>query len=142
MKELVITRIIDAPAIRVWKALTDKEELKKWQPFFKDFELVVGNEIRFKLGRDPEHQYLHISKVIEVIEVKKLVYSWRYEGYTGNSNVIFELIPEGNKTKLLLTHKILDPFPTDNPDFASNNFEKGWNYTADGVKNYVEERKV
>jgi uncharacterized protein YndB with AHSA1/START domain len=138
MKPLVIERVIDAPSARVWQALIDKQELKQWLPYFADFEPEVGRELRFKLGRDPEHQYEHISKVIEVVEGRKLVYGWRYDGYAGDSQVKFELLPEGDKTKLILTHTILEPFPADNPDFGPDGFKMGWTYTADGLKNYVE----
>ena len=141
MGRLVIKRVINAPTSRVWKALTDKNELKNWLPFFADFEPEVGRELRFKLGRDPDHQYEHISKVVEVVDGKKLVYGWRYEGYPGDSRVTFELIAEGTKTSLVLTHDIIEPFPADNPDFAADGFKEGWNYTADGLKNYVEKNK-
>lgn len=138
MADLKIEREVDAPAARVWQALTDPDELKNWMPFFSGFQPVVGHKITFKLGRDPQHQYTHISKVIEVVEGKKLTYGWRYDGYAGDSHVSFELFPEGDKTRVVLTHTILEPFPVDNPDFASGNFAEGWNFTADGLKKYVE----
>jgi uncharacterized protein YndB with AHSA1/START domain len=141
MADLKIERMIDAPSPKVWKALTDPAELKHWMSFFDGFQPVVGHEITFKLGRDPQHQYTHISKVIEVIEGKKLTYGWRYDGYGGDSHVTFELFPKGGKTRVVLTHSILEPFPVDNPDFSSSNFDKGWNFTADGLKNYVEKQE-
>jgi uncharacterized protein YndB with AHSA1/START domain len=135
---LIIERTINAPAARVWQALTDKNDLKEWLPFLSDFEPVVGHELRFKLGKDPEHQYQHVSKVIEVVEGRKLTYGWRYDGYPGDSHVTFELVPAGEQTRLKLTHEILEPFPADNPDFSSAGFKEGWTYTADGLKQFVE----
>ena len=137
-ESLVIERTINAPAAKVWQALTDPAELKQWLPFMADFKAEVGSELRFELGKDPEHQYLHVSKVIEVVPEQKLVYGWRYDGFAGDSHVIFELTPEDNKTKLKLTHEIIEPFPADNPDFASEGFKEGWTYTADGLKKFVE----
>jgi uncharacterized protein YndB with AHSA1/START domain len=138
---LVIERTIDAPPARVWRALTDKQELKEWLPFMADFEPTVGHELHFELGKDPAHQYLHVSKVIEVVDGQKLTYGWRYEGYPGDSEVTFELFAEGERTRLKLTHRILAPFPADNPDFAAEGFREGWTYTADGLKDYVEKVK-
>ena len=58
-----------------------------------------------------EKQWLHLCKVIEVIPMKKLTYSWSYDGYEGNSFVTFELFSEENKTRLKLTHEGLETFP-------------------------------
>jgi uncharacterized protein YndB with AHSA1/START domain len=87
---------------------------------------------------DKDHQYVHICRVLEVVEGKKLTYTWRYDGYDGNSNITFELLPDGNQTKLTLTQEVTETFPADNPDFAQENAEKGWNYTADALKEFVE----
>ena len=139
---LVIERIIDAPIDLVWKSLTDIELLKLWLPFFPAFKAEVGFEIRFLLGRDADHQYLHICEVTEVIKRKKLTYSWRYDGYKGNSFVTYELFPEGKKTKVILTHRITEPFQEDNPDFAESNFKEGWTYTIEGLKTFVEKNNL
>ncbi len=56
-----------------------------------------------------------------------MTYSWRYEGYAGNSFVTFELFPEENGTLLKLTHTGLETFPKENPDLAAHNFVEGWN---------------
>ena len=78
--------------------------------------------------------------MIEVVPKKKLTYSWRYDGYEGNSFVTFELFPEGNKTRLKLSHKGLESFPvTANKDFAKENFMEGWTYIiGKGLKEYIE----
>ena len=135
---LVIERLLNAPVERVWQALTDIKYLKQWVPFFPDFKAEVGFETRFLLGKDKDHQYLHICEVTEVEVNKKLNYSWRYGGHAGDSYVTFELFAENDKTKLILTHRITQDFPADNEDFALKNFEQGWNYTADGLKKFVE----
>lgn len=137
-KPLIIERVIEAPVARVWKALTDIQDLQQWLPFFPDFKPEVGFKTRFLLGSDEAHQYVHLCTVKEVVADKKLTYSWHYEGHPGYSNVTFELFADGDKTKLKLTHEITEAFPSDNPDFSSDNFKKGWNDTADGLKTFVE----
>jgi len=84
----------------------------------------VGFEFEFSV----EHQgmnYHHLCKVTEVIPQKKIAYTWRYHGHEGDSLVTFELFPEGEKTRLKLTHEGLDTFPK-TAAFARENFEKGW----------------
>ena len=82
---------------------------------------------------------MHLCKITEVIPNKKLTYSWRYEGYEGNSFVTWELFPEGNRTRVRLTHEGLETFPASNPDFAKSNFEQGWTeILGDMLRKFVE----
>lgn len=121
----VIERILDASSDRVWRAITDNNELKQWYFNFAAFEARPGFEFQFEGGPD-EKKYLHLCKITEVVPGKKLTYSWRYDGYEGNSFVTFELFPEGNKTRLKLTHAGLETFPASNPHFDKKNFAQGW----------------
>jgi uncharacterized protein YndB with AHSA1/START domain len=114
---IVIERTYNAPAEKVWKAITDKGQMKEWYFDLKEFKPVVGFEFNFEGGPD-EHKYLHECKITEVIEGKKMTYTWTYKGYEGVSYVSFELFPEGNKTRLKLTHAGLESFQiNDNPHF-------------------------
>jgi uncharacterized protein YndB with AHSA1/START domain len=112
----------------VWKALTDKEEMKLWYFDLQEFKPEAGFEFQFWGGPAEDRQYLHLCKITEVITGAKLSYSWRYKGYEGNTLVTFELFNEGNQTKLKLTHEGLESFPSDNPDLAKENFVEGWTW--------------
>jgi len=120
----IIERIFNAPIEKVWKAISDNNEMKKWYFVLPEFKPEVGFEFQFS-GGPPHKTYLHLCKVTEVVPGKKLTYSWRYDGYPGNSFVTFELFAEGNKTRLKLTHEGLETFP-DIPDFRKENFITGW----------------
>src|SRR4051794_18323731 len=134
----VIERTYNAPVDRVWKALTDKEQMKQWYFTIPEFKPEVGAEFQFTSPDDPK-QYLHLSRVTEIVEGKKISYTWRYDGFAGDSLVTFELFPEGDKTRLKLTHAGLDTFPAENPDFAARNFEMGWTHiTGISLKEFVE----
>lgn len=127
---------------RVWKAITDKDEMKLWYFDLPEFKPEVGLEFRFMGGPAEDRQYQHICQVTEVIPDKKIAYSWRYEGYGGNTLVAFELFDEGEQTRLKLTHEGLETFPTDNPDFAKENFEVGWIWLiGTSLKEYLEKNQ-
>jgi len=122
----VIERTYNASPERIWRAISDRDEMSKWYFNLEEFRPEVGFEFRFWGG--PEHkQYLHICEVTEAVANRKLTYSWRYDGYEGISYVTWELFPEGDKTRLKLTHTGLETFPPE-PDFARSNFEAGWTY--------------
>jgi len=136
----VIERTYNAPVEKVWKAITDKDEMKQWYFDFEEFRPEVGFEFEFSGGREPDKPYLHVCKITEVIPDKKLSYTWRYEGYTGDSLVSFELFDEGGKTRIKLTHAGLETFPKDNPDLAPENFAEGWTgIIGTSLKEFVDE---
>ena len=138
----VIERSFDAPIEKVWKAITDKDQMKQWYFDIPGFRPEVGYEFEFE-GGDENKRYRHLCKITEVIPGKKLSYSWRYDGYEGNSLVTFELFAEDLQTKLTLTHSGLETFPLNNPDLAKENFAVGWNQIiGTALKNFVETTSI
>jgi len=134
-----IERVYDAPVSKVWKAITDRDEMKQWYFDLSAFRPERGFEFEFSGEGKEGEKYLHKCVVTEVIAEKKLSYSWRYDGYEGNSLVTFELSEEGNRTRLRLTHSGLETFPRNNPAFAKENFAEGWTYfTGTALKEYLE----
>jgi uncharacterized protein YndB with AHSA1/START domain len=138
---LIIERTFNAPAAQVWRALTDKDEMKRWYFDLKEFKPEVGFEFQFTAGAEGGVQYLHHCKIKEVIPGKKLVHSWRYDGYEGDSQVTFELFAVGDQTRLKLTHEGLESFPKI-PAFARTNFIEDWTQIiGSSLKEFVETKK-
>jgi len=136
---IVVERLFNVRSSQVWKAITDKDEMKKWYFDLIDFKAEVGFKFQFSGGPSPELQYLHLCEITEVIPEKKITYSWSYDGYPGKSFVTFELFEQENKTLLRLTHKGIETFPEENTDFAIHNFDEGWNYFVHtALKEYFE----
>src|SRR6266481_1118679 len=134
---VVIERTFNAPVGRVWQALTDVEEMRRWYFDLKEFKPEVGFEFEFIV----EHEgvkYHHLCKITEVAPQKKIAYTWRYKGHEGDSLVTFELAADGNKTRLKLTHEGLETFPK-TPSFARKNFMEGWTQIiGSSLKEFVE----
>lgn len=122
---LVIERTFNAPVERVWQAITDREQMKQWYFDLSAFQPEVGFEFQFAGQGHKGEKYLHNCKIMEVVPLQKLQYSWAYEGHEGISYVSFELAGEGQQTRLKLTHRGLGSFP-DSPDFAKTSFQAGW----------------
>lgn len=126
-RPLVIERVFDAPASLVWQAITETERMKQWYFHLAEFRAEPGFRFCFMAGPE-DKQYLHLCEVREVIVGERLSYSWRYDGYPGDSLVTFELLPVGGKTRLRVTHAGLETLPADNPAFARENFAEGWTH--------------
>jgi uncharacterized protein YndB with AHSA1/START domain len=96
------------PPQAVWEYLTDAELMSQWL-MKSDFRPIVGHEFKFKTGPVPEMKFdgtFH-CKVLEVVPLKKLVYSWQFGPGTGkvtNSVVTWTLNEKDNGTELLLVH--------------------------------------
>lgn len=136
----VIERTFSAAPSKVWEAITDTKKMKQWYFNLEAFKPEVGFKFQFLAGSDTK-KYLHICKVTEVEEGKKLTYSWCYDNYPGQSWVKFELFEAGTNTRVKLTHTGLESFPSkDDPNFAKESFAAGWTeIIGKNLKNFVEQ---
>jgi uncharacterized protein YndB with AHSA1/START domain len=120
---VVMEQVYDAAVDTVWRALSNPQAMRQWYfPQLKTFEPVAGSDFEFT---DDGSQYKKEWRVTEFVTGSKLAHSWNYKGYPGSSEVTFELVPEGEKTRLKLTHTGIGSFPKD-PHFARHRFEDGW----------------
>lgn len=115
-------------AEEIWEYLTKAELIEKWlMP--NDFELKMGHEFKFttnpipSLGLDGNFY----CKVLEIVPLKKLVYSWK--GGSSEKNITLETIVEWtletkeNGTELRLIHS---GFKKENGSILTAMFD-GWN---------------
>jgi len=137
---ITVEQPLNAPVSRVWKAITDKNEMKQWYFDLAEFKPEVGFKFQFTGGPTPDRQYLHLCEITEVIPEEKLSHSWRYDGYRGDTLVTYRLIEQGNKTLLKFSHTGIESFPEDNSDFGIANFVEGWNHIIHiALKEYLED---
>jgi uncharacterized protein YndB with AHSA1/START domain len=129
-----LERILPGPVERVWEYLTDSEKRGKW---------LASGELEPRVGGRVELKFLHSSLSPHVEETPErfkkyecgvgfvgrvtryepprlLSYTWAGEKEGEDSEVTFELSPQGEKVLLTITHvRLADP--TTQADVAS-----GW----------------
>ena len=138
-KNVIVERVFKTSPSKLWQALTEKEFMKQWYFDLAEFKAEIGFAFEFTGGHEDGIQYKHLCVITEVVPEKKLIYSWRYDGYEGISHVCFELFEENEYTRLKLTHSGIDSFPASNPDLAIHNFEAGWDAIIHtSLKSYLE----
>jgi uncharacterized protein YndB with AHSA1/START domain len=124
-----LERIYPAPISKVWSAITERDQLKKWYfDFAEDFKPEIDQEFEWYAGEPGCKQWLHRGKVTEVVDGKKLAHTWEYPGYTGKAKVIWELSEVSqSSTKVNFTFEILIPFDSKEEALKRKNFVQGWN---------------
>ena len=125
---VIVEYVLNAPIEKVWPALTTKEEMHNWYFEIEAFKPEPGFQFQFSGEGSKGEKYVHHCEIQEVIPMKKISYTWRYDNVPGNSLVSFELTPEGDQTKVTVTHTGIETFDTDSPDFSKESFTKGWTH--------------
>jgi len=132
-REVVITRIFDAPRSLVFKAWTEPEHMVKWfGP--KDFTAtIIENDVRsgglyhFHM-RGPNYDDHWKGIYREVVPPERLVFTWP-AGPESLVTVTFE--DHGGKTKLTLRHGIFETVA------RRDDHNRGWNSSLDCLAEYL-----
>lgn len=130
---------VNAPVEKVWKALTNKEDMKKWYFDIPDFELKEGNLFNF-YEPGTEGKYHHHCEILEVIPNQKFKHTWSYPDFSKDKTILkWELQPDGDSTVVNLTHKGLENFSHLGKDFQKESFTAGWDEILNkSLKEFVE----
>jgi uncharacterized protein YndB with AHSA1/START domain len=109
-RELVITRVFNAPRQQVYRAFTDPDVLAQWfgpvgfsvPRESVDFDVRVGGQQRFVMvsDEDPEFKSPVNATFIEVVENERLAGTETWED--GTMNLSFEFQDDDGGTRLVL----------------------------------------
>ncbi|WP_027380748.1 SRPBCC family protein [Chryseobacterium daeguense] len=136
---IIIEYKVNAPTEKVWKALTDKNEMKSWYFDIADFDLWVGKMFNFYEPGE-EKKFHHVAEILEIIPNQKLKHTWSYPKFSDlKSTVTWELQPEEDQTIIKLTHDDIDNFKDLGDSFSRDSFTEGWNgIIGQSLKPYLE----
>jgi len=134
---------IAAPPERVFKALTDPEEIMRRSPMLDFYEMGSSRGGRWALEINCEqHPYhgvtriRHEGEILEIDPPRLLVYSW-FANFHKNpkhrSVVRWDLTPTKDGTHIKVTHSGLAAEPE-----ASKEYAGGWPGVLDELKQFVE----
>jgi uncharacterized protein YndB with AHSA1/START domain len=96
------------PPERVWRAVTEADELAKWFPARPEIsgERRVGAELTFTYPGNEEPP--ESGGIVELDEPRLFAFTWRSAGQEPQL-VRFELEPDGDGTQLIFTHELPRP---------------------------------
>jgi uncharacterized protein YndB with AHSA1/START domain len=136
---IIVEQTFNKSVDAVWNAITRIDQMRGW--YFENissFKPEIGFETQFNV-KGPDRNFMHLWKVTEVVPLKMLAYSWKYEDMSGDSFVKFELFEKNKMTKLILTHQVLEDFPDDIPEFKRESGVEGWTFFINNsLKEFLE----
>lgn len=130
--------MLQAPVAKVWRALTDKQEMKEW--YFSIDEFIAKPGFQFKMYGEKKGVKFPISCTIKnVVKEEKLSYTWSYDDFPAETLLTFELSEDNGQTVLRLIHEGLEKIPRENTDVSVENHRDGWEFIiGTSLKQYVE----
>ncbi|MEO8432078.1 MAG: SRPBCC domain-containing protein [Acidobacteriota bacterium] len=140
---LRITRTLDAPREKVFRAWTRPEALTRWfAPTAKHVTRVPQLEVRvggsYSIEMELDGRIYRVTGTFREIRFPdRLVFTWRWEiepdhGDVGETQVTIDLHERGNGTELVLTH---EGFPGPGP---REQHEQGWAGCLTGLDAFLE----
>lgn len=140
-EQVIVEETFNASIESVWDSITIIDQMRQW--YFENipsFEAEVGFETQFNVENDGRN-FPHMCKVTEVVPNKKITYTWKFDGYSGDSFVEFELFEQSNQTKLKLSVTVLEDFPEDIPEFTRESCIGGWEFfIKNRLKDFLENK--
>ncbi len=124
METLEKTYTIQAPAEKVFEALTDEKNIEAWSGAHATMQTNPPGEFSLWDGRISGHN--------KTVEPRKIVQDWKAENFQEFSQVTFTLNDSNGTTTLHLLHENI-------PDDEIRSIDKGWDeYYVGPLKEMVE----
>jgi uncharacterized protein YndB with AHSA1/START domain len=104
MSDIVLDAVYPHPPERVWRALTDPQELAMWlMP--NDFVPKLGHKFQFRAKPRGTWRGIVDCEVLELDAPRKLSYSWLGDPEGTPTRVTWTLTPVEAGTRLMLEHR-------------------------------------
>lgn len=133
--------IINAPIEKVWKALTNPEEMKNWYFDIPDFSLEKDAVFNF-YEPGGANKYWHRCQVEEVDPNHIFKHTWEHPDFSkAVTHLTWRLSEKEDQTILNLNHDKLDRLADAGEDFKAENYDIGWTEILKNLKNYLEDTK-
>jgi uncharacterized protein YndB with AHSA1/START domain len=140
-RELVITRVFDAPRELVWRLWTDPEHAKHWWGPVHHPGVQLSMDVRpggrwrhclrsVETGEDLWHH--GVFREVKPPERLVFTFAWEQEGERGQENLVtVTFVEEGNKTRMTFRHAPLWS------DGERDGHGEGWSSTFDRLATHI-----
>ena len=140
--------IINASSARVYKAITDPEQVTQWFPDIESIEPKIGGKILFKFfeldtadrqSKNSKDDHMLEGKIIELEKNKKLTYTWGHSEIPDSAitkvSWVLEEIGKTKKTRVTILHTgFLD-------EISMNPYNEQWDWIAECLNSFAGTKK-
>ncbi|MEV6970789.1 SRPBCC family protein [Hamadaea sp. NPDC051192] len=138
-REIVMTRVFDAPRELVWAAFTDPEHLKHWwgrgNPMTIEMDARVGGRYRF-VEHAPEGDEAFRGEILELVPNEKVVQTFEWEGLPGHiATDTMVMTEEGGKTLVTTTSMFMSQ--EDRDGMIASGMETGARQSYEALDAYL-----
>lgn len=139
MEKVIAQSLIKASPEKIWRALTNADEMRNWYFDIPDFRLKLHHSFNF-YEPGGENKYHHQCEILEIIPNAKFQHTWAFPKFSPKKSLVtWELHPTENGTNVILTHAGLENFADLGDELSVENFKEGWEeIVKQSLKNYVE----
>lgn len=144
-REIVLTRLFDAPRRLVFEAMSKPEHVRRWWGILDDrhsvtvceIDLRVGGTWRF-VGRGPRGEYAFHGVYREIAAPERVVFTEIYDPFPDAESIVTSVLTEeGSKTRLTVT--ALYPSVEVRDSVLSTGMAKGASISYDRLEDVVRE---
>lgn len=118
--ELRVEQVVNAPPEQVYAYLTESERWARWQGTEATIDARPGGLFRMQMGTGE----IARGEFVELVPDRRVVFTWGWISMPGippGSTVVeIELVPDGDATRVVLTHRAL---PDDQVDIHGMGWE-------------------
>ncbi|MEV0270436.1 MAG: SRPBCC family protein [Hamadaea sp.] len=138
-REIVMTRVFDAPRELVWAAFTDPEHLKHWwgrgNPMTIEIDVRVGGRYRF-VEHSPEGDEAFRGEILELVPNEKVVQTFEWEGLPGHIATDTMVLTEQDG-KTLVTTTSMFTSQEDRDGMIASGMETGARQSYEALEAYL-----
>lgn len=141
-REIVLTRVFDAPRELVWKACTDPKAIPRWwgprrhTTTVAKMDVRPGGAWRF-VSRDPDgSEYGFRGEYREVVPPERVVQTFEFEGMPGHVSVDTITLAEHQGKTTLTSTSVFDSVE-DRDGMLQSGMEEGVRETYDRLAEYL-----
>jgi uncharacterized protein YndB with AHSA1/START domain len=131
-----LTKTIEAGPERVFRALTETDELVRWFPSGADSDARTGGsfEYRYEFPEEPARNHSYRGAYHEISPNERVSYPW--SGKLGETRVDVELRPSDDGTELTLRHSGWGEGSEWKESLETH--REGWGFFLENLKGYLE----